>query len=133
MRLRIKVWHRQRRYAIRQRPVLNRLYRVGVGIIGTLLVLAGMAMIPLPIPGPGWVTFFLGLAALSTEFAWAHSVTSFMHRQLRRAGALTAAAVHQWRTWSRGYLDRHSGIAYLQSWLDHQRSYQFSYAFALAH
>ena len=54
MRLRLKVWHRKQRYAIRQQPAMNSAYRVAVGVVGGLMVLAGMVMIPLPIPGPGW-------------------------------------------------------------------------------
>jgi uncharacterized protein (TIGR02611 family) len=92
MRLRLKVWHRKQRYAIRQQPAMNSAYRVAVGIVGGLMVLAGMVMIPLPIPGPGWVTFFLGLGVLSTEFAWAHRITTFMQTVLRRAGQMFGAA-----------------------------------------
>ncbi|HNP57486.1 MAG TPA: PGPGW domain-containing protein [Gordonia sp. (in: high G+C Gram-positive bacteria)] len=92
MRLRLKVWHRKQRYAIRQQPAMNSAYRVAVGVVGGLMVLAGMVMIPLPIPGPGWVTFFLGLGVLSTEFAWAHRITTFMRTMLRRAGQLTTRA-----------------------------------------
>ena len=125
MRLRLKIWHRKQRYTIRQRPVLNRFYRFGVGVVGTLMVAAGMVMIPLPIPGPGWVTFFLGLGVLSTEFEWAHRVTSFMRRQLVRAGTLAARS----RDWVIGHIDYHSGLQYFQTWLEHQRRYQFAPAF----
>ncbi|AUH69363.1 MULTISPECIES: TIGR02611 family protein [Gordonia] len=124
MRLRLKIWHRRRRYAIRQQPVLNRFYRIGVGFVGTLLVLAGLVMIPLPIPGPGWVTFFLGLGVLSTEFEWAHRVTSFMRRLLHKAGEMTADVAHAARTWTAGHLDYHSGLVYFRSWIEHQRALQ---------
>lgn len=93
MRLRLKIWHRKQRYAIRQKPAMNSAYRVLVGVVGGLMVLGGMVMIPLPIPGPGWVTFFLGLGVLSTEFAWAHRITTFMRRQLKRASELTGRGV----------------------------------------
>lgn len=125
MRLRLKIWHRQRRYVIRQRPVLNRLYRFGVGVIGTVLVLAGMAMIPLPIPGPGWVTFFLGLGVLSTEFAWAHRVTSFMRRQLHRAAVITTHVAQSARAWKDLFLDYQTGVYYLRTWTEHQRRFSF--------
>lgn len=74
-RQRLKVWHRKKRYAIRQNIHLDRSYKVGVAIVGTLMILAGLVMIPLPTPGFGWVTLFLGLGVLSTEFEWAHRVT----------------------------------------------------------
>lgn len=88
MRLRLKIWHRRQRFVIRRNPVLNQIYRFAVGVVGTLMMLAGLAMIPLPIPGPGWVTLFLGLAVLSTEFTWAHRVTSFLRVQLHRASVI---------------------------------------------
>ncbi|MDQ1293989.1 MAG: hypothetical protein QG608_1872 [Actinomycetota bacterium] len=44
-------------------------YRILVGIIGTVIVVGGLAMVPLP--GPGWLIVFLGLAILGSEFAWA--------------------------------------------------------------
>lgn len=62
--LRMRAW-------ARRRPVTNVVWRASVLVIGIVLVLAGVAM--LVFPGPGWVTIFLGLAVLSSEFAWAHS------------------------------------------------------------
>lgn len=107
MRLRLKIWHRRQRYIIRQQPVLNQVYRIAVGVVGTLMMAAGLVMIPLPIPGPGWVTLFLGLAVLSTEFAWAHRVTSFIRRQLHRASVFTARIVHRGRTALQNYFAYH--------------------------
>ncbi|MGB3301642.1 PGPGW domain-containing protein [Gordonia sp. (in: high G+C Gram-positive bacteria)] len=121
MRLRLKIWHRRHRYAIRQQPVLNRLYRFGVGVVGTLMVLAGMAMIPLPIPGPGWVTFFLGLGVLSTEFEWAHRVTSFMRAMLHKANVMATSSIHAIREFHGRRLDYQSGVRYVRSWMEHQR------------
>lgn len=43
--------------------------RIAVAIGGTVLILAGIAMLALP--GPGWLTIFAGLALLATEFVWA--------------------------------------------------------------
>lgn len=45
------------------------LWRVGVALLGGLVLLVGIVMIPGP--GQGWATVFLGLAILSTEFRWA--------------------------------------------------------------
>ncbi len=106
------------------------MYRLGVAVVGTLLILAGLVMIPLPIPGPGWGSFFLGLGVLSTEFAWAHRVTSFVVAKLRQAGAITHevwrrvdAAVHR-------RVERVTGARLVQTWFEHQRSLQVPYAFA---
>jgi uncharacterized protein (TIGR02611 family) len=43
--------------------------RALIGVIGTIVVLAGVIMIPYP--GPGWLVVFAGLAVLATEFAFA--------------------------------------------------------------
>ena len=40
-----------------------------ITLVGTVLVLAGIAMLVLP--GPGLVVLFAGVAVLSTEFPWA--------------------------------------------------------------
>ena len=61
------------RHGIERRPALRRTYRVAVG--GLLLV---------PLPGPGWLVVFLGLAILGTEFAWAKRLAAFTKRQLAR-------------------------------------------------
>ena len=44
-------------------------YRTVVGILGGGLSLLGLLLVPLP--GPGWLVVFLGLAILGTEFHWA--------------------------------------------------------------
>ena len=41
-----------------------------VGLIGTLLVLIGIAGLVLPVL-PGWLLIIAGLAVLRTEFRWA--------------------------------------------------------------
>ncbi len=57
--------------------------RVGVGVAGTSVLGAGVAMLVLP--GPGLVVIVAGLAILATEFAWAE-------RRLDQAKAKVAAA-----------------------------------------
>lgn len=61
--LRMRAW-------ARRRPVTNAVWRASVLLVGFTIVIAGIAMLVLP--GPGWVAIFLGLAVLSSEFAWAH-------------------------------------------------------------
>ncbi|HSW66153.1 MAG TPA: TIGR02611 family protein [Bacillota bacterium] len=41
-------------------------------VVGSTVILAGIAMLVLP--GPGWAAIFLGIAILATEFAFAASV-----------------------------------------------------------
>jgi uncharacterized protein (TIGR02611 family) len=70
------------REAIERRPVLRRVYRVGVGVLGGTIAVGGLLLVPLP--GPGWLVVFLGLAILGTEFAWAKRLAAFTKRQLAR-------------------------------------------------
>lgn len=59
-------WHRLRQwYRVSKRHV----WRAFVGVVGTLVVLIGIMIIPLP--GPGALIILLGLAILGTEFHWA--------------------------------------------------------------
>lgn len=71
--------HRDR---VRGKPTLNLTYRIGLGVLGGLVLIAGIGMIPYP--GPGWVVVFAGLGILATEFAWARSVNNFAKRHYHR-------------------------------------------------
>jgi len=73
-------WAWRRR--IRSSPTSNRVYRVVVGVVGLLIVVGGMALVPLP--GPGWVIVFLGLGVWASEFEWAQNLLSFARERLRR-------------------------------------------------
>ncbi|MDJ0350481.1 TIGR02611 family protein [Cryobacterium sp. PH29-G1] len=66
-------------------PYLLIAYRVGVGALGTVIIVIGVVLIPLP--GPGWLIVFLGLAVLGTEFAWARRLGDFLKRIVTRAWA----------------------------------------------
>jgi uncharacterized protein (TIGR02611 family) len=57
---------RERRQRHRER---SRVVRAVVALIGFVIVLVGLAMIPLP--GPGLLVVAVGLAVLALEFAWA--------------------------------------------------------------
>lgn len=46
-----------------------------VGVVGGVVLLAGIVAIPYP--GPGWLIVFAGLAILATEFVWAHRLLMF--------------------------------------------------------
>ncbi|WP_432495864.1 TIGR02611 family protein [Kineococcus auxinigenes] len=77
---------RARRERLRADAHADRAYRTAVGVVGTVVTLLGLVMVPLP--GPGWLVVFLGLAILGTEFATARRVHRFTHRQ-----------VHRWTQW----------------------------------
>lgn len=55
--------------------ILRHSKKVGIGIIGGLVVLIGIVMIPYP--GPGWLVVFAGLAILATEFAFASRLLGY--------------------------------------------------------
>lgn len=69
---RLKARTRATRARVRRTPAGRLGWRIGVGVVGGLLLLAGIIMIPGP--GQGWATVFLALAILSTEFSWAMKV-----------------------------------------------------------
>lgn len=58
--------------------------RVVVTLLGSLVVLVGLALLVLP--GPGLVVVALGFAILGTEFLWAWRVQRFVRAKARDAG-----------------------------------------------
>lgn len=75
-RLRARAW-------ARKRPVTNALWRAGVLLVGSALLVAGLAM--LVFPGPGWAAIILGLVVLASEYAWAHRLLEPVRRWATRA------------------------------------------------
>jgi uncharacterized protein (TIGR02611 family) len=73
------------RYGLRRFVARNRglelAYRVVVAVIGFAIIITGLALIPLP--GPGWLIVFGGLAVLSTEFAWADRLLRFARSKVQ--------------------------------------------------
>jgi uncharacterized protein (TIGR02611 family) len=57
-------------------------YRIGVGIVGGLIVAVGLITIPLP--GPGWLTVIAGLFVLATEFTWAERLLEYTKKHVKR-------------------------------------------------
>jgi uncharacterized protein (TIGR02611 family) len=60
--------------------------RLGVKItvtIGGAIVLA-IGLVLVPLPGPGWLIVFAGLAIWSIEFHWARQLHVFVRRQVGR-------------------------------------------------
>jgi uncharacterized protein (TIGR02611 family) len=55
--------------------------KIGVGIVGGLVVAVGIILIPFP--GPGWAIVILGLAILAVEFHWARGVLAFTKRHVQ--------------------------------------------------
>ena len=76
---------------LRSHPVTAAPYRVGVVVVGLLVIVAGVAMLVLP--GPGVAAILLGLAILGTEFPWAQRL---VHRALELLRGLRDRVV-AWR------------------------------------
>lgn len=80
---------------LEKRPALKHSYRVGVGVLGTVVVAVGLVLVPLP--GPGWLIVIAGLAILATEFEWAARLL----RLTRRYVTLWTDWVNRQRMWVR--------------------------------
>ncbi|MEU7136432.1 TIGR02611 family protein [Streptomyces sp. NPDC046261] len=66
----------------RSRP-LHLSWQVGVFVVGLAVVVAGVIMLPLP--GPGWLVIFGGMAIWATEFVWAQLVLRWTKRKVTEA------------------------------------------------
>lgn len=66
----------------RSRP-LHVSWQVGVFVVGLAVVVAGIIMLPLP--GPGWLVIFGGMAIWATEFVWAQLVLRWTKRKVTEA------------------------------------------------
>lgn len=66
---------------LKKNPALALAYRIVVGVVGSLVMLLGLVLVPLP--GPGWLIVFVGLGILATEFAWAERLLDFGRATLR--------------------------------------------------
>ena len=71
-------WRRR----IAGRRSINHPYRIGVGVVGGLIVALGIVAIPLP--GPGWLIVIAGLFVLATEFLWAERLLEFTKEHVTR-------------------------------------------------
>lgn len=69
-------WRRK----IRSNAHSNRVYRTVVGVIGTVVTVAGLVMVPFP--GPGWLVVFIGVGILASEFDWAKRLLDFGREKL---------------------------------------------------
>jgi uncharacterized protein (TIGR02611 family) len=55
--------------------------KIAIGVLGAVVVAAGIVMIPFP--GPGWAVVILGLAIWAVEFAWARNLLEFTKRHVQ--------------------------------------------------
>jgi len=111
-----------RRERLRERPLVDFSYRVGVAVVGLTVLFMGVAAIPYP--GPGWAIVFLGLAILATEFYWAQRTLTYTRARYNTAmgwfrrqpawvqwlGAVFTAAVVVATLWLLGAIDWLAGL-----------------------
>jgi len=81
-------WKWVNRFGLANRP---RVRKTIVAVIGSTLVLFGLALVVLP--GPAMLVVPIGLALLATEFAWA--------RRLIRRGGVAWGRARRWQFWRR--------------------------------
>ena len=65
----------------------GKVYRIAFAAAGFLVVVLGLALVPLP--GPGWLIVAVGLAMLALEFDWAERM---LERAVDRLEAVTRIA-----------------------------------------
>lgn len=70
---------------MRRLPGGQLLWRALVLVVGGVVVLGGLALVPLP--GPGWLLVFLGLSILASEFDWAARLLRWTKTQVIQASA----------------------------------------------
>ncbi|WP_181806805.1 TIGR02611 family protein [Streptomyces shenzhenensis] len=68
---------------IKARRVLHLSWQAGVFAVG--LAIVGVGIVLLPLPGPGWVIIFAGMAVWATEFVWAQLVLRWTKRKVTEA------------------------------------------------
>ena len=66
---------------IRATPTGRLALKIGIGVLGGLVVALGIVLIPFP--GPGWAIVILGLAIWALEFAWAKNLLDFTKRHVQ--------------------------------------------------
>ena len=69
------------RARLKRNPALALAYRIAIALVGTAIAVLGLALVPLP--GPGWLIVFAGLALLATEFVWAERLLHFARRKVQ--------------------------------------------------
>ena len=63
-----------------QHPSVHVAYKIALGLAGLIVVIIGLLLVPLP--GPGWLVVFLGLAILGLEFPAANRLNKWAKRKV---------------------------------------------------
>ncbi|MFI5755716.1 TIGR02611 family protein [Streptomyces sp. NPDC051569] len=62
---------------------LHLTWKIGVFLVG--LAIVGIGIVLIPLPGPGWLVVFGGMAVWATEFVWAQLVLRWTKRKVSEA------------------------------------------------
>lgn len=73
-----KLARRREHHLTRSKP-----YRIAFMILAFVILIGGLALIPLP--GPGWAIVFVGLGMLALEFEWAERLMEKILNRLESA------------------------------------------------
>jgi uncharacterized protein (TIGR02611 family) len=68
---------------VKRSRTLHMSWQVGIFVVGLAVVAGGIVMLPLP--GPGWLVIFAGMAIWATEFVWAQLVLRWTKRKVTEA------------------------------------------------
>ncbi|GAA4506918.1 TIGR02611 family protein [Brevibacterium yomogidense] len=63
------------------RPRTAQAYRITIGVLGSLIIVLGLILVPLP--GPGWLIVLTGVAVIASEFEFARRLLRFARAKLR--------------------------------------------------
>ena len=66
------------------RIVWHFVWRILIGIVGTVVILAGLGLSLPGIPGPGFLVVLAGLAILATEFSAPRRLLRYLREKVRR-------------------------------------------------
>ncbi|RKR91184.1 uncharacterized protein (TIGR02611 family) [Micromonospora pisi] len=66
---------------IRANPTGRIALKIVVAVVGAVVVLVGLALIPLP--GPGWLLVIAGLGVWAIEYHWARRLLAFTRRNVQ--------------------------------------------------
>ena len=93
---------RRARAWVERHPRIRFAYRFAVALLGATVAIVGLILVPLP--GPGWLIVFLGIAILGTEFPAAHRLGQWLKRVL-------AKALARWKSWRASRAARESSTS----------------------
>ena len=66
---------------MKSRRLTRVIYRTGVAVTGTAIIVGGLLLVPLP--GPGWLIVLVGLAILASEFVWADRLQRWVRDRIK--------------------------------------------------